>query len=430
MKKASTIRDIFNIFDPQTYLQKDTQDYYIDIYKTFTDDLNDRLELSDSEETIFIAGQSGNGKSSALQLFSTNYPDLNNYYDVKVLNARNIFDKKDIDVADVLLMIAFTIVEENQSLKEEFINSLEEMRKKKLQELEEIAETTASDSKSEKGDLISGFKLNLGFLKIGMDFQDTFKIDNQNKKIIRELVKLKKKDFIDKVNEIINKYKREILKEKKRLLLIIDDIEKIKDSDHIFTEEINTILQVECSKIITMPIHLKRSNTFAGYDAKEISFKLKTSENEFIKDNIKKLEDIITVRLENKNLIEDNAKKLIALKSGGNLRQLIKIVKEAALKAHRNKSEIITLFDVENALDELKRDYSSASMEIKEFLDYIKTNKLPQDYTANSIDKLRLATSESLIFAYYNGEIWYDLNPIIVNEEYTIEDLTSLNVES
>ena len=58
--------------------------------------LNDRLELSDSQETIFIAGQSGNGKSSALQLFSTNYPDLNNYYDIKVLNARDVFDRKDI----------------------------------------------------------------------------------------------------------------------------------------------------------------------------------------------------------------------------------------------------------------------------------------------------------------------------------------------
>lgn len=416
MKKASTIKEIFNIFDPQSYLKQDTKNYYIDIYKDFTDDLHDRLELSDSEETIFVAGQSGNGKSSALQLFSSNYPDLNNYYDIKILNARNVFDKKDIDVADILLMIAFTIIEENQSLKTEFLAVLEEMRLKKLNELEEIQEKTNSNSTSEKGDLISGFKINLGLLKIGMDFKDTFKVDNQNKKVIRELIKLKKKDFIDKINEIIRKYKRDI-KEEKRLLLIIDDIEKIKDSDHIFTDEISTILQIECSKIITMPIHLKRSSTFAGYDAKEISFKLKTKNNEFISQNIEKLEDIITARLENSDLIDKDAKELIAKKSGGNIRQLIKIVKESALKAHRNKSETIILADVKDALHDIKRDYSSASVEIKDFLDFIKENKNPKDYSDDSIKKLKIATNESLIFAYYNGEIWYDLNPIILDDE-------------
>lgn len=417
MKKASTIKEIFNIFDPQSYLKQDTKDYYINIYKDFTDDLHDRLELSDSEETIFVAGQSGNGKSSSLQLFSSNYPDLNDYYDIKILNARNVFDKKDIDVADILLMIAFTIIEEHENLKNEFLAVLEDMRKKKLSELEEIEEKTNSNSTSEKGDLISGFKINLGLLKIGMDFKDTFKVDNQNKKVIRELIKLKKKDFIDKINEIIRKYKRDILKEEKRLLLIIDDIEKIKDSDHIFTDEISTILQIECSKIITMPIHLKRSSTFAGYDAKEISFKLKTRNNEFIPENIKELVNIITARLENSDLIDNDAKELIAKKSGGNIRQLIKIVKESALKAHRNKSETIILADVKDALHDIKRDYSSASVEIKDFLDFIKENKNPQDYSDDSIKKLKIATNESLIFAYYNGEIWYDLNPIILDDE-------------
>ena len=416
MKKASTIKEIFNIFDPQKYLEQDTKNYYVDIYKDFTDDLNDRLELSDGEETIFVAGQSGNGKSSALQLFSTNYPNLNEDYDIKVLNARDVFDNKNIDVADVLLMIAFTIVEDHDDLKKEFLNVLEDMKKSKLEELKTIKEDIINDTKTEQGDLLSGFKINLGFLKIGADFKDTFKVDNQSKKVIRELIKLKKKDFIDKVNEIINKYKRDILKEKKRLLLIIDDIEKIKDSDHIFTEEMSTILQIECSKIITMPIHLKRRSTFAGYDAKEISFKLKTRDDKEISVNIEKLIDIINARLVDEKLIDDDAKQLIARKSGGNLRQLIKIVKESALKTHRSKSESISHYDVENAIFDIKRDYSSASIEIKEFLEYIKENKNPKDYTPESVEKLKLATSESLIFAYYNGELWYDLNPIIIDD--------------
>ena len=164
-----------------------------------------------------------------------------------------------------------------------------------------------------------------------------------------------------------------------------------------------------------MPIHLKRSSTFAGYDAKEISFKLKTKSNEFIFENIKKLTDVISARLENQSLIEESAKELIAKKSGGNLRQLIKIVKESALKAYRSKSEIISVYDVENAIYDIRRDYSSASTEIKEFLEYIEKHKNPENYNEDSIEKLKIATNESLIFAYYNGELWYDLNPIILD---------------
>lgn len=414
MKKASTLKEVFNIFNPQKYLQYDTKDYYINVYDDVLDDLALRFELSDTEETIFIAGQSGNGKSSALQLFSTNYPDLNNYYDIKVLNARDIFDKNNIDVADVLLMVAYIIVEENEALKEEFFEVLETMRKTKLDELQTIKEDIASDKKTEQGDLLSRFGINLGVLKTGMNFKDTFKMDNESKKVIRELVSLKKKDFIDKINEIIRKYKRDILKEEKRLLLIIDDIEKIKDSDNIFTEEMSTLLQIECSKIITMPIHLKRMSTFAGYDTKEISFKLKTKDDADIPENINKLKDIISARLNDQNLIDDEAKTLIAKKSGGNLRQLVKLVKESSVKAIKTKSTKIRLYDVDNAIIDIKRDYSAASIEIKEFLDYIKENKKPKSYSDESLKKLKIATNESLIFAYYNGELWYDLNPIIV----------------
>lgn len=416
MKKASNIKEIYNIFDPQRYLEESTKDYYVNIYEDFTDDIAKRFMLSDSEETIFVAGQSGNGKSSALQLFASNYYALNQDYDIKILNARDIFDKKDIDVADVMLMIAYTIVEEEKGLQKEFFAILETMRKTKLDELEEINEISELDLKTKKGDLLSGFKIDLGILKIGMEFKDTFKTDNQTKKVIRELVKFNKQDFIDKINEIIRKYKRTILKNEKRLLLIIDDIEKIKNSDHIFTDEMSTILQIECSKIITMPIHLKRTSTFAGYTAKEISFKWKTREGEVIPKNLDKLIDIINIRLDNVTLITEEAKELIAKKSGGNLRQLIKLVKESALKAYKPNSDCMTLYDVQDAIFNIKRDYSSASVEIKEFLDYIDEHKNPKDYSDESINKLKIATGESLIFAYFNGSIWYDLNPIILDD--------------
>jgi hypothetical protein len=158
--------------------------------------------LSDSEETIFVAGQSGNGKSSALQLFSSNYSDLNSEYDIKVLNARDIFDKKDIDVADVMLMIAFTIVEENEELKKEFFDILETMRKTKLNELEESHEMSNINAHTHQANVLSGFQFDLGFLKIGADFKNTFKPIVKIKKQLENLLNLKNKILLIKLMKL------------------------------------------------------------------------------------------------------------------------------------------------------------------------------------------------------------------------------------
>ena len=145
------------------------------------------------------------------------------------------------------------------------------------------------------------------------------------------------------------------------------------------------------------------------------SFKLKTKEGKDIEDNIDLLKEIIDARLDDTNIINDKAKREIVLKSGGNLRQLIKLVKESALVSHKNKATSISEYDVEKALFTLKRDYSSATTEIKDFLNYIKEFKIPENYEKETLEKLKIATNESLIFAYFNGEIWYDLNPIIAD---------------
>ncbi len=97
MKKATTIKEIYSVFAHEKFLKADDKDFYVDLYET--DFKRFVVALKNNEipsKAFFIAGQSGNGKSSAVQLFSSNYPDLNDYYDIKILNARNVFDKKDI----------------------------------------------------------------------------------------------------------------------------------------------------------------------------------------------------------------------------------------------------------------------------------------------------------------------------------------------
>lgn len=98
------------------------------------------------------------------------------------MNARDIFDTNNIDVADVLLMMGYTIVEDNVELKKEFFDILDTMKKLKEDEIEYSKEKLLKENVAEEGILKSKMSLNFGFLSAGMNFKDTFKIDNQNKK--------------------------------------------------------------------------------------------------------------------------------------------------------------------------------------------------------------------------------------------------------
>lgn len=112
-------------------------------------------------------------------------------------------------------------------------------------------------------------------------------------------------------------------------------------------------------KIIAMPIHLKRNYTFHNGDIIEFALKLKTFDGkEYTKDK-ELLREVIQKRLEDKSLITEEGIELAIKYSGANVRQLIRFINYAALKAYSSKAEKITETEIESAIEKLGRDYSS-----------------------------------------------------------------------
>ena len=416
MQKATTLKEIYRVFDPKEPLTQKEKEFYVDIFAEDMKEISDKLEWSQNdEETLFIAGQPGNGKSTALSLLPFNHPSVKDKYDVIYLYGREKFENTKIDAIDIVLMVGFLFAGKNPALMKTYVDKLEKLRAEKLGEYQKIEESLSSKSKEELTAKESGFKIDLRFLKIGMDFEDEFKYNNEAKITTRKLLRSKEKDFLDATNEVIRKYKQ-TLKDDKKLLLVIDDIEKSRDSDKVFTDDIGILLQLQCAKIIILPIHLKRAETFAGHDAIELSIKLKEKiANKCINKNIELLLKIIENRIEDNSLISQDAREKIVLMSGGNIRQLTILVKNAALKA--KGSESISLGDVEDAIYGLRKQYSSAAQSMDIFLDEIKKHHKPKDYDENSIKLLAIATRQQMVFAYHNSDTWYDINPILTNKE-------------
>jgi energy-coupling factor transporter ATP-binding protein EcfA2 len=416
MKKAKTQVEVFNTFNPAKWLTKENKEFYVNLFDRDLKNISDNFMWTENDqETMFIAGQSGNGKTSALKLLPHLHSDLLDKYDITYLDGRDKFDPNaKVDAVDVLLMIGFLFANKHDNLKNKYIDYIKKLQSEKLEEYKKIEESISLETRGEITSTDTAFKINLGLLKVGASFEDEYKLDKQTREVTRVLLKSKKRDFIDITNKIIREYTQNI--DGKIALLIIDDIEKLKNSDDIYRDDIGTILQLECSKIITMPIHLKRKHTFAGQDVKEFGIKLKEKRDQkCIDKNIELLKEVVTRRLDNPSKLLDLDKALnrLVLASGGNLRQLIGLVKKSALNAGRDGK--ILLSDVENSIYELKKQFSSASQAMEKFLKEIEKNHKPIDYSEDSLKNLAIATQEQMIFAYHNSESWYDVNPILLD---------------
>ncbi|MDL1964951.1 MAG: hypothetical protein LWW98_11640 [Deltaproteobacteria bacterium] len=115
LKKATTIEEAYQVFDTQNPLDQVNKEFYVDIYHEDLLKLRKDLVLNlIPDKSFFVTGQSGNGKSTALNFL----PDtaICKKYDVKYLYGRDVFKLDHIDIIDIILMVGYTIVNGNAAL--------------------------------------------------------------------------------------------------------------------------------------------------------------------------------------------------------------------------------------------------------------------------------------------------------------------------
>ena len=167
------------------------------------------------------------------------------------------------------------------------------------------------------------------------------------------------------------------------------------------------------TKIITMPIHLRRTETFQNLDVREFALKLKMMNNNTNQKDIELLEEVVRKRIKDLNLIDERVIDRAVMKSGGNLRQLIRLIQLSALDALSFEAPKIEDKELDYAMEFLQRGLSSPVMMMQTFLRDILKNKSLTIDTDESLQKLGKAIKMGLVFAYFNGKIWYEINPLI-----------------
>lgn len=428
MKKAANINELANNLIPENFLKQEDKDVYVPIYDEILNVLRNMvIEDQVKSQAFFVAGQAGTGKTTALNFFTTKA--LEEHYHIKYINMRDYLDLSDVDIIDFLLTFAFALVE-GTVLEENYYKELDEI--KKIHE-GELIKTTDKESVKSKGTGING-EVEAGggflnFIKLRARYFANLRMDTNYRQTTREVFKLKKPSLFNLTNTIIDDYIEKI-SDGKELLVIIDDLDKLKEVGQInslFIENRNYIFSLKCKKIISMPMYLTRAPEISNYSQYPIrQFILRLHPNPFktnkktINDDKKKIENnrdmlrqVIKCRVkEGCSLIENEALEKAIDYSGGIIRQLIRIIYVAAVRVRTLKGEKISQSDISDAVALLRDTLAGTIASSKKITLLYTVLKKNIPVSEDKKDFIELLHANNVL-AYKNGEPWYEVNPLI-----------------
>jgi hypothetical protein len=340
---------------------------------------------------------------------------------------RDYLDLSDVDIVDFLLAFAFSLVE-NSPLAENYYKELVDIQKKHkgeiLESVEKISERKTDTGINSEITVGGGF---LNFVKLKAGFFSSLKLDSSYRKTSREVFKLKKPFLGKLVNEVIDAYIEKVTNGKK-LLVIVDDLDKLKavpQINSIFIENRNYIFSLACKKIISIPTYLTKAPEIFNYShypirqfvlrltSNPFRKKMSTQEKKKIEMNKQLLREVIRKRIEKDcSLIDDDALERAINYSGGIISQLIRIVYIAAVQVRVIKRNKITLKNITKAIDLLRNQLAGTitSTEKVKLLDMILKKNIPVSEMSEQFIQL---LQFSNVFSYENGKPWYEVNPII-----------------
>jgi len=346
----------------------------------------------------FFSGHRGCGKSTELNRLAAD-DEINKRFFIVKYSVKDVCDVNNLNYVDVLFSMGAQLyiqyIDAGKELEPELLKELESWGRT----LELESEKTKSAEASVKG-WISAF-----FLSV----QAKIKSEHTTRKIIREQIEPKLSELIDKINMIIADIEG---KEKKNVLVIIDDLDKpsLEQAKEIFYDNYTAITQPACYIVYTVPISI-----FFGHVMRESKFFLpniklhtKNDRNGIDEDGYELMRTFVYRRMK-KELIEPEALDFAIKMSGGVFREGARIMQIAADSAIENERGRILKEDVERAEREIRSDFKR----ILKSGDYNALNEISKSNDIRGIEKIGHLLHNLSVLEYENEENWYDIHPTL-----------------
>ncbi len=411
-------KPVYQLFKPDEPLtRQELIDFYVRREDSPVDSLVNLLAMEDEAAKFLLSGHRGGGKTTELRRLEQK---CLTEYTVVWVDTDAALDKFNIGYAEVVVLIGISIVQQLANIGWKLSSKLE----KNL--LESLARVTYQGKETAAGEL----KLPKVFTELGLLLRVGFQKETTKTREVRPALS----EIVDRVNDIIAAAEAD----KPKLLVIVDGLDRKDFGIALEMFSSSLLTDLNCHIVYAIPISLRYSPAFRqpmeGFgeclDLTNIAvFKCdqqKRPTREFDKVGRHILTTVIEKRLEKlgesyKNLFQLDALELLCEKSGGVLRELIRLAKKACEVALRQKVTQIDLKIAQEAVREVRKSYSIADYHFPELDRIHRTGELSSNIFDSPNGKIVICDEllhYKLILGYQDKEKgrWFDINPILIED--------------
>lgn len=427
VKRAETLREIQYVTEPMPLQGESLEKFYVptdsarDISYPPTSVLRSHLYEATSHIRLLFASHPGAGKSTELnRLMADTKDDFWFIY----FSVRQELDVAALTHVDLILALMEQLY--RQGMEEKLIRNEDVIEPVRSWLSEIIKENKISQEESGRFDV--GVGLN-GLLAqvVGLmaSVRAVFSLSYEAAESVRQVLKPRVVDLRNYCNQVIAEITANLEQQTphKRLIIIVDDTDKL-DIDvarSLFVNHTGLLADLQASIIYTVPLFLihspDRPRLESYFDTLTLPMiKTYTMDNQRFDNGWRILQQIVESRV-HPNLIDPAALELAIEKTGGVLRDLLRVIRTASEITRYAQAEQITTEAVRNSLDRLKGIYRNSiygrgPVKTEDLYKKIReiaaapSGRVPLDATL----QLLLYTQ---VVIEYNGRNWYSLHPLM-----------------
>lgn len=430
MKPADNLEDAVFYFDPLQSLKTDDpvfnlDSFYVDRGSDARDKMRMLLEIQDWKHRrnvkLLFTGHKGSGKSTELNKLCFELEDK--FFIVPV----SFQPRPDFTYVDVLLRIATSLF--RRATEDEVVRKAPGTILLDLwEDLSRFLEHKIFGKLPVQPQIPVSSSLTVKVNALAIELESKFETEAESRNTIRKTNEHQLTELLDKINLLADQVRLHYLKP---VLFAVEGLDRfdLEIAREVFYGHAATLTGMRASVIYLFPIGLRYSSQFSTiqqyFDDEPIilpNVKTQYRNGEPCAQGEEIRREFISSRLD-LSLVADDALDEISRASGGLIRHLIALVRDAALHALGRNASLIELQDVQRAINRMRGDFVGM-LEQKHYETLLARY---QDKNLSS-DQIIQELLESLaLLEYANDDYWCDVHPIVLPEALRRTEALPLN---
>ena len=426
LKKAQIVFEIPNAFSARPLDGENLNKFYVDTIKERTadpyrspiDDIYDVCTIPSDDHIFLLMGHTGCGKSTELNKLAVRLRE--DGYKVRIVKCLDDLGNSPL-YTNLLILVGealFQIAEEidcsfDSELGKQILEFWNTEIVKNTVEREDYAiDTTAGIELASPSIFEKMFKAFMS-IKAGIKLQQT------DSKEYKQKIERRSEHWYNAIDRIADLLTEQL--DGRQPIIIFEDLDKLDRGDQSIVWDMFSLHAVNLCNfsfpvIYTFPVSMSYSPKYGhltGFFIEKIlpMIELKHSDGSPCPEGFSVIKKIVEDRAD-PSLIEEQTLKLMIEKTGGSLRDLFSIIRDASIRARRRKSGRIEMEDANSALNSFKASLAKR-IEVK---DYEFLRNIINGNKRNIEDREKLLEMLTCnVVLEYNGNRWRDVHPLVVD---------------